>query len=219
MHIEVVSGLKLNWIDCDKKNFLPIYYFFSTLWYLFYYHNYISGLFKIAFFSATFTIFIFHLIYFQYSRHKIWSRQSGRREIFFWRHGEGKMWVIILTNLIFLLQFAQSKNGAKEIGRKSKHTSWYCEGTLVSLCCSLAIYTHPSLNVLVVTCTSVLCHGCDVTSSSRFYYLCFLLYASNLHDPFYKVNMNVDFLGFYASQDLCVKAFDSLNVFHSKKGE
>lgn len=193
--------------------------FFSTLWYLFYYHNYISGLFKIAFFSAAFTIFIFHLIYFQYSRHKIWSRQSGRREIFFWRHGEGKMWVIILTNLIFLLQFAQSKNGAKEIGRKSKHTSWYCEGTLVSLCCSLAIYTHPSLNVLVVTCTSVLCHECDVTSSSRFYYLCFLPYASNLHDPFYKVNMNVDFLGFYASQDLCVKAFDSLNVFHSKEGE
>lgn len=202
-----------------KKTSFQYIIFFSTLWYLFYYHNYISGLFKIAFFSATFTIFIFHLIYFQYSRHKIWSRQSGRREIFFWRHGEGKMWVIILTNLIFLLQFAQSKNGAKEIGRKSKHTSWYCEGTLVSLCCSLAIYTHPSLNVLEVTCTSVLCHGCDVTSSSRFYYLCFLLYASNLHDPFYKVNMNVDFLGFYASQDLCVKAFDSLNVFHSKEGE
>lgn len=141
-------------------------------------------------------MFIFHLIYFQYSRHKIWSRQSRRREIFFWRHGEGKMRVIILTNLIFLLQFAQSKNGAKEIGRKSKHTSWYCEGTLVSLCCSLAIYKHPSLNVLVVTCTSVLWHGCDVTPSSRFYYLSFLLHASNLHDPFYKVNMNVDFGAF-----------------------
>lgn len=187
------------------------------MWYLFYYHNYISGLFKIAFFSATFTIFIFHLIYFQYSRHKIWSRQSGRREIFFWRHGEGKMWVIILTNLIFLLQFAQSKNGAKEIGRKSKHTSWYCEGTLVSLCCSLAIYTHPSLNVLVVTCTSVLCHGCDVTSSSRFYYLCFLLYASNLHDPFYKVNMNVDFWAFMLLKTSVLKPLIAWTFFIAKK--
>lgn len=145
--------------------------FFSTLWYLFYYHNYISGLFKIAFFSATFTVFIFHLIYFQYSRHKIWSRQSGRREIFFWRHGEGKMWVIILTNLIFLLQFAQSKNGAKEIGRKSKHTSWYCEGTLVSLCCSLAIYIYTPF----FECLSSHLHVCFVSWMWRHIFVTLLL--------------------------------------------
>lgn len=156
MHIEVVSGLKLNFFDCDLKQNSNIWFCYIAIFVLllrFHFRCVLNCIFKNYMhclmlpkevFSVLYNVYILY-DFFQYSRHKIRPRQSGRRKIFFWRHGEGKNGFTRLTCLIFLLQFAQSKNGAKEIGRKSKHTSWYCEGTtlLVSLCCSLAIYTLP----------------------------------------------------------------------------